>query len=277
MSTDPDDEIRALLAGALAVDHPRRRMLDTREIDRALLEERKARATARSKPARAELPSFDPMPTQVCGARTRVKNSARGRPCQMTRLGAGNRCKFHGGWSTGPRTPEGRDRIALAQRERWRVWKAANPRLFPDVSPRQEQNIKRLYRQRQALKWIEKDEVRQSCIKTMEERAFLEQWQSKASRSETKEWLQYLLDQTPTGISTTPTANTGSEQARQPVTTGQKLDAQIERQPSHRIRRLQYAERQESIQAHAQELIERYGLDKRRPTVRVGYEHKKRR
>ncbi len=39
----------------------------------------------------------------VCGARTR-----RGTACQSKLLLAGRRCKFHGGKSTGPRTPEGK-------------------------------------------------------------------------------------------------------------------------------------------------------------------------
>ena len=101
------------------------------------------------------------MPTQTCGARTSRKNAGRGRPCKMTRVGANGRCKFHGGHSTGPRTKEGRNRIARAQRERWRLWHAKNPRLFPDVKPRQERNIKRAYRQRQAKRnsnsWIERE------------------------------------------------------------------------------------------------------------------------
>jgi hypothetical protein len=29
------------------------------------------------------------------------------------------RCRLHGGLSTGPKTPEGRERIAAAQRKRW--------------------------------------------------------------------------------------------------------------------------------------------------------------
>lgn len=33
------------------------------------------------------------------------------------------RCKLHGGKSTGPRTPEGKARIAEAQRERWQKWR----------------------------------------------------------------------------------------------------------------------------------------------------------
>lgn len=34
------------------------------------------------------------------------------------------RCKYHGGMSTGPRTAEGRARIAAALRERWAAWRA---------------------------------------------------------------------------------------------------------------------------------------------------------
>ena len=54
-----------------------------------------------------------------CGATTR-----QGTPCQCkaieTKRGAW-RCKLHGGRSTGPKTPEGRERIAAAQRARWAV------------------------------------------------------------------------------------------------------------------------------------------------------------
>jgi hypothetical protein len=41
-----------------------------------------------------------------------------GKPCQAHALENG-RCKHHGGMSTGPRTAEGRDRIAVAQKKRW--------------------------------------------------------------------------------------------------------------------------------------------------------------
>lgn len=41
----------------------------------------------------------------TCGA---IKKN--GKPCGMTTLGANGRCKFHGGASTGPRTPEGHAR-----------------------------------------------------------------------------------------------------------------------------------------------------------------------
>ncbi|WP_363320823.1 helix-turn-helix transcriptional regulator [Roseovarius sp.] len=55
-----------------------------------------------------------------CGAKTR-----KGKPCRAKPLPGKRRCKFHGGMSTGPRTPEGRGRIAEAQRRRWRAWRAA--------------------------------------------------------------------------------------------------------------------------------------------------------
>lgn len=51
-----------------------------------------------------------------CGARTRA-----GHPCRRRGLGKGGRCANHGGLSTGPKTPEGRRRIAEAQRRRWRA------------------------------------------------------------------------------------------------------------------------------------------------------------
>ena len=56
---------------------------------------------------------------QLCGARTRA-----GHPCKRRGLGRGGRCANHGGASTGPRTMEGRQRIAAAQRARWASLKA---------------------------------------------------------------------------------------------------------------------------------------------------------
>ena len=50
----------------------------------------------------------------VCGAKTR-----KGTPCRMKSEPGKRRCKFHGGKSTGARTPEGIDRIREAQRRRW--------------------------------------------------------------------------------------------------------------------------------------------------------------
>jgi hypothetical protein len=65
-----------------------------------------------------------------CGAKTRA-----GRPCRAAavwdraaRAPRNGRCKNHGGASTGPKTPEGKARIAEAQRARWEAWRAARAR-----------------------------------------------------------------------------------------------------------------------------------------------------
>ena len=48
-------------------------------------------------------------PCQRCGAKTR-----KGTPCQKPHLMGKTRCRLHGGLSTGPRTAEGKARIAAA-------------------------------------------------------------------------------------------------------------------------------------------------------------------
>lgn len=50
----------------------------------------------------------------ICGAKTR-----KGKPCRLMSEPGKRRCKYHGGKSTGPKTEEGRRRIAEAQRRRW--------------------------------------------------------------------------------------------------------------------------------------------------------------
>lgn len=54
----------------------------------------------------------------ICGAKTR-----KGTPCRCKSLPGKRRCKFHGGKSTGARTPEGVERIREAQRQRWAKWR----------------------------------------------------------------------------------------------------------------------------------------------------------
>lgn len=54
-----------------------------------------------------------------CGAKTR-----KGTPCRAKSVPGKGRCKFHGGMSTGARTPEGLERIREAQRRRWARWRA---------------------------------------------------------------------------------------------------------------------------------------------------------
>lgn len=55
---------------------------------------------------------------QRCGARTMAGN-----PCQRPAVKATGRCTRHGGKSTGPRTEEGRARIAAAQTKHGRLTK----------------------------------------------------------------------------------------------------------------------------------------------------------
>lgn len=66
--------------------------------------------------------------TAAAAARRRVRCNAKtrkGTPCRCKSEPGKLRCKFHGGMSTGARTPEGRERIAEVQRRRWARWRAA--------------------------------------------------------------------------------------------------------------------------------------------------------
>ncbi len=65
-----------------------------------LLQQREAQRLARSR--------------VTCGAMTR-----KGTACRMLSEAGKRRCKYHGGKSTGPKTNEGKARIAEAQRRRW--------------------------------------------------------------------------------------------------------------------------------------------------------------
>jgi len=57
-------------------------------------------------------PCYPPIPANLiglaCGATTR-----KGTPCKLTSIYLSGRCKFHGGLSTGPKTPEGKAKCAL--------------------------------------------------------------------------------------------------------------------------------------------------------------------
>lgn len=55
-----------------------------------------------------------------CGAKSRT-----GLSCKNKVIPGKHRCKLHGGSSTGPRTPEGKARISLAQSKRWAKLRAA--------------------------------------------------------------------------------------------------------------------------------------------------------
>jgi hypothetical protein len=60
-----------------------------------------------------------------CGAQTRSGKPCRAPAMMNPHIGKRLRCRFHGGASTGPRTPEGRARIAAAQFKHGRRTKAA--------------------------------------------------------------------------------------------------------------------------------------------------------
>lgn len=71
--------------------------------------EQEARAFLREQ---ARLYRAKPRPYELCGAKTR-----KGTPCKALALRNG-RCKFHGGMSTGPKTPEGKARALANLRNR---------------------------------------------------------------------------------------------------------------------------------------------------------------
>jgi len=70
------------------------------------------RSGLRFSPLQLRLPPFPVFPDDLrglgCGAKTRT-----GTRCKITTLYPNGRCKLHGGLSTGPRTPEGKQRVAM--------------------------------------------------------------------------------------------------------------------------------------------------------------------
>ena len=70
-------------------------------------------------------------PLKRCGARTR-----RGTACQKPPLAGKTKCRLHGGLSTGPRTAEGKARIAAAQWKhgrRSRAFTEARKQIWADL------------------------------------------------------------------------------------------------------------------------------------------------
>lgn len=59
-----------------------------------------------------------------CGAKTRA-----GTACKRSPAPNAKRCRLHGGLSTGPKTPEGREAIRQAQLRRWERFRAAATRI----------------------------------------------------------------------------------------------------------------------------------------------------
>lgn len=73
-----------------------------------------AKAEAQRKSTRAE------MRRRTCGALTRKATK-----CRLKSEPGKQRCRLHGGLSTGPTSSAGKARIAEAQRKRWAVWRKA--------------------------------------------------------------------------------------------------------------------------------------------------------
>jgi hypothetical protein len=104
---DLDPYVQSLLAACEARQHERDLKKGARSARwLAVLEQRAAKATARDVVRKLK--------ERPCCAKTRSGTS-----CKRRGLGRGGRCANHGGLSTGPRTLEGRQRIAEAQRKRW--------------------------------------------------------------------------------------------------------------------------------------------------------------
>ncbi len=59
--------------------------------------------------------------------RCEAKTTRKGTPCRNMSEPGKRRCKHHGGRSTGPKTAEGKARIADAQRLRWARWRSDVP------------------------------------------------------------------------------------------------------------------------------------------------------
>jgi hypothetical protein len=73
-------------------------------------------ARARTRTSRALTPAIvqAERDRRLCCAKTR-----KGTPCVRRVVAGRDRCSSHGGKSTGPRTPEGKARVAAASRARW--------------------------------------------------------------------------------------------------------------------------------------------------------------
>ena len=99
-------------------------------------------------------PSGDPQSAPRCGARARTRANA---PCRAPAVRGGKRCRMHGGGSSGPKTPEGRERSRRArlkhgkfsriERQR-RDAEAARQRLEVEATLRARGIIGRLFRRR---------------------------------------------------------------------------------------------------------------------------------
>lgn len=96
------------LANALMGVHPVRRALPWR------------RPSWRDRITLSSLPEYRRTERARCGAMAK----GTGMPCKLPVVPFRDRCKWHGGCSTGPKTKEGKEAISQAQRQRWERYRA---------------------------------------------------------------------------------------------------------------------------------------------------------
>jgi hypothetical protein len=170
-----------------------------------------------------------------CGAKTRKPGGA---SCRLKGVGKGGRCRFHGGRSSGPKTTEGRARIAEAARKRWEQYRAEHPRLFTnEITARQENRIRK---------------------------AFREQWDRRRTEHRPQREAIALTTVTP------EQAESADEQSQvrpsRETRKGRQVEVRIECQPIHRLRRLEREATKEDENAHGLALIQYYSQHKEKPT-----------
>jgi hypothetical protein len=251
-------------------------------------------SNARSRSANRNCRRCDTM--KPCCARTKRRNGA---PCRLKATGKGGRCRYHGGLLSGPRTPEGKARVAEAQRHRWDQYRALHPRLFPnEISARHERRIKKVFRERQKLhaetrQWLadrfgpEWPAKLEQMREERERRRVGEQRQRQATaepaseqttdadrclgelvaqgqQTATQRWLRQQIESSkaiqarlPAPMSAQPTH---SQIPVDEKPKARQVELHLDRQPIHRIRRLEREERKEAENAFGRALIERYGL-----------------
>jgi hypothetical protein len=113
----PDNWVERFVAARLAEHDERVRLRRAGKAARGAKRDavKLARKCAAEERARLREPR-----NRLCGARTRA-----GQPCRRKGLGKVGRCPNHGGMSTGPKTPEGRARLAALLKARWALSRAS--------------------------------------------------------------------------------------------------------------------------------------------------------
>jgi hypothetical protein len=85
-----------------------KRIDDALQFQSGTIDAEAALSPERERELREQLTDDSALLPRICGAHTR-----RGTACMCKKLYKNGRCKFHGGLSTGPKTPKGKARAAL--------------------------------------------------------------------------------------------------------------------------------------------------------------------